>query len=196
MRLRRLEEAAGVVKGLLAAGPFTHIGEHYRVAGLEGLLGAAQEPSPSLLIGEGGRRLLSVAAREADIVVITAPTAPDGSVDPATITAAAMDEKVGGVRDAAGGRLSESEINVYAWFVAIIDDRRREAEEIAAEWAPLVQTLTPAILFDSPHALLGSVEQVAEQLQERRERWGASYVTVRDPAMTTYAPVVARLAGR
>ena len=46
-----------------------------------------------------------------------------------------------------------------------------------------------------PHGLFGSVDEVCEELQRRREAYGISYITVGDAARDAFAPVVAKLAG-
>jgi hypothetical protein len=47
-----------------------------------------------------------------------------------------------------------------------------------------------------PHAFLGTVEEICEDLERRRERWGVSYFVVQGDRMDALAPVVDRLAGR
>ena len=94
-------------KGLFADGPLTFKGEHYQVTELDGRPKPVQRPWPPILVGGGGRRVLGIAAREADIVGING-TLTAGAVDPgalATMSAAAVDEKVAWVREAAGDRL-------------------------------------------------------------------------------------------
>ena len=64
----RLAEAVAVIKGCFADGPFSFAGEHYTITGHDGLPKPVQRPQPPLFIGGGGRRVLTLAAREADIV--------------------------------------------------------------------------------------------------------------------------------
>jgi hypothetical protein len=51
------------------------------------------------------------------------------------------------------------------------------------------------MLAASPFALIGSVAQIADDLRERRERFGFSFVTVSAIDIEAFAPVVAELAG-
>ncbi|HEX3508745.1 MAG TPA: LLM class F420-dependent oxidoreductase, partial [Candidatus Dormibacteraeota bacterium] len=46
-----------------------------------------------------------------------------------------------------------------------------------------------------PHFLIGTVDEVVEDLQQRRERYGISYVIVPGEAAEAFAPVVTRLTG-
>jgi probable F420-dependent oxidoreductase len=195
VRVGRLAEAVRVLKGLFAEGPLTFAGRHYAIAGLDGQPKPLQRPHPPLLIGGGGRRILSLAAREADIVSFVPRALPDGTTDWADGTAASVAEKVAWVREAAGDLLSGAqdqapEINVYVRGVAITADRHGAAERLARQVGVGVDDV-----LDSPFALAGTVEQIAEELRARRERYGISYVVVRDQVMEAFAPVVARLAG-
>ncbi|MBV9326491.1 MAG: LLM class flavin-dependent oxidoreductase [Chloroflexi bacterium] len=70
VRLGRFEEAVQVLKGLWADGPLTFKGEHYAITEYDSQPKPLQRPHPPILIGAGGRRLLSLAAREADTVGI------------------------------------------------------------------------------------------------------------------------------
>jgi hypothetical protein len=95
------------------------------------------------------------------------------------------------VRDAAGDRYDDIELNMLIYVVAISDDR----DETLASMAPFFQT-TPEELAAYPHAWLGSVDEIAEDLIARRERWDVSYLVVQGvDTMRSAAPIVARLAG-
>jgi alkanesulfonate monooxygenase SsuD/methylene tetrahydromethanopterin reductase-like flavin-dependent oxidoreductase (luciferase family) len=136
--------------------------------------------------------VLRIAAREADIVGING-TLTGGAVDAgalASMTATAVEEKVVIVREAAGDRIHDIELNVRVFYVAFTDDRRGASESIA-------QALGVAVpeLLASPFALIGTPAQMAEDLRERRERWGFSYVIVGADDIDAFAPVVAELAG-
>jgi len=43
--------------------------------------------------------------------------------------------------------------------------------------------------------LIGTIEQIIEDLRERRGRWGISYYVIFEPYIDACAPVVAHLAG-
>ncbi len=89
-------------------------------------------------------------------------------------------------------RYSGLEINALVQRVIVTDDRRAAAEELTSRWTQL----TPDEFLQSPYVLIGSVDQMVEDLQARRTRWGISYYVVQEPYLDDFAPVVARLAGR
>ena len=191
VRLARLEEAVRLLKQLLS-GKTTHFaGEFYRVEGLHIPPQPVQQPHPPLIIGGGSRRILSLAAREADIVSITTRALPDGTKDAADMTATATDRKIAWIREAAGERFKQIELNAICMNVEVTPDRRGAAERIAAD-----VSLTADDVLEAPLVLLGTVDEIAETLLERRERYGLSYIVVMDTVMEAFAPVVERLTGR
>ena len=131
-----------------------------------------------------------MAGREADIVGITTRAHADGTKDTADNTADATAQKIAWVREAAGDRFAEIELNVIVSDIAITDDRRSAAERIARQNGTSAEDV-----LASPQILVGTVDQIVEDLRERRERFGFSYIVVTEPNMETLAPVVERLAG-
>ncbi len=190
VRIERLEEAARLLKRLFGEEPVSHVGTHYAVTDLALLPRPVQQPRPPLLIGGGGRKLLSVAAREADIIGLSPRARMDGTLDPTSLTAEATARKIDWVHEAARDRLSDLEINVYVYAVEVTKDRRAAAERLAPAFG-----LPAEEILGSPHALIGPVELMTEQLQEQRERYGISYVVVGDNLIDALAPVIARVAG-
>lgn len=192
VRVDRLAEALTVYKGLFGDGPVDFAGEHYRVTGLEGMPKPHQRPHPPILIGGGGRRVLSLAAREADIVGIN-PKLTSGAVDSSAARNGApevTDEKVRWVKEAAGDRYDDLELNMLVFAVVVTDDRRGTVEMMA----PLFD-LDPDIVEEYPLAWIGSEDEIVESLQRRRDRWDVSYLVVQGEAMEAAAPIVARLTG-
>lgn len=192
VRVTRMEEGIAVLKGCFGAGPFSFKGAHYEITNHDAKPKPVQSPPP-LLIGGGAKRVLSIAAREAQIVGIN-PSIHSGQVDAAAAQDGASDvtdQKLAWVREAAGGRYDDIEINLLQFAAIVTDDRQGTAEMMA----PLFGL--PASELDTyPHACIGSVEQIVESLQARRERWDASYIVFQnDDALDTMAPVVAALAG-
>ena len=195
VRVARMEEAVRIVKGLAAEGPFDFAGEHYRIAGLEGMPKPVQKPHPPLYIGGGGRRLLSFAAQEADIVGFAPKALPEGGLDVPDIKAEAVRRKLRWVREAAAGTARSPELNILIFVFEITDDRRGVAERLVAE----LPGLTAEDLLGSPHVLIGTHEQIAEDLHRRREEYGISYIvlnTVVAEHLERFAPIVALLAGQ
>ena len=192
VRIARLAEALAIVKGLMVEGPLTFAGEHYRITELEGMPKPVQRPHPPIVVGGGGKKVLSLAAREADIVGINANLKGGTSDDPSnapSMNPASTDEKLRWVRDAAGARFDDLEIQAFAGFVHFTDD----SASLAAAMAPAFAA-TPEEVLDSPVGLVGTVEEMIETLERRRERWQMTYHVVND-VMEQLAPVVARLAG-
>ena len=192
VRVRRLVESVDVVRRLLAGETVTHAGEHYR---LDGHRCFPVPPSPvPLLIGGNGTHLLRLAAETADIVGFAGFHQVHGTSDVALshFSAAGLEDRLAVVRAAAGARFDELELNVLVQVVIVSDDRRAEAERLAEQFP----ALTVDDLLDSPFLLLGTHQQMVEQLVERRERFGVSYVAVFEPAHVDLAPVVEQLAGR
>ena len=192
VRVDRFAEGVQIIKGLLGPDPVTVEGEHYRVTNHQGLPKPVQQPHPPILIGGGKERMLRLAAREADIVGIN-PSIDSGQIDSDAARAGradVTDQKLAWVRDEAGDRFDDLEIN-FLNFATIVTDER---DQVAESMAPIFD-LDPKEVTSYPHALIGSADQLTEDLHARRERWSASYVVVQAGSMDAFAPVVAALAG-
>jgi probable F420-dependent oxidoreductase len=192
VRIDRLAESIAVLKGLMADGPFTFSGQHYQVTELDGSPKPPQRPHPPFVIGGGGRRMLSLAAREADIVGINANLrSGEGGEDAAlSLSSDRTDEKIGWVRDAAGERYDQLELQVLTGFVHFTDDRQSMAGAIAPAFGT-----TEEHAFESTALLVGTTQQMIDDLRTWRERWDVSYVVVPQEVAVEFAPVVAELAG-
>jgi probable F420-dependent oxidoreductase len=193
VRVSRLIEAIRLMKQLFTEETVTFSGRYYRVEGLRGLPTPVQRPHPPLLIGAQGRRLLSFAAREADIIGI----APSWSAHPAIAgpnrlpAPEATDLQVAWLREAAGARFEQLELNMAAFPAVVTDDPAARAADVAAR-----SGLEPDEVLASPHVLIGSVDEICDGLEARRARWGVSYWVIPAAQRKKFAPVVERLAGR
>ncbi|HEX9546860.1 MAG TPA: LLM class flavin-dependent oxidoreductase, partial [Acidimicrobiales bacterium] len=187
-------EAVVIIKGLLSGEKVTFAGRHYRVTGHTIHPRPVQRPHPPILIGGNARSLLTLAAREADIIGLTGIIFRRGGLEPdvSGCKANAVDERVQLVRNVAASRFERLELNALVQRVIVTDDRRQAAEEIMKRWTQL----SPEEILQSPYALIGPVDQLVEDLKARRERWGISYYVVHEPYLDAFAPVVARLAGQ
>jgi probable F420-dependent oxidoreductase len=194
VRVDRLAEALQVFKGLFGAAPFTFAGRFYAVTKLDAFPKPVQRPYPPILIGAGGRRMLGIAAREADIIGIQTASLGTGrsAADPSGLLAETIAEKIGWVRHQAGARFDQIELSIVS-SVIVAEDRREAAERLVRErgW----QGLPVERVFEMPSIFIGSVGQIVEEMQKRRERYGISYYVVSDRSLQTAAPIVARLAG-
>jgi probable F420-dependent oxidoreductase len=191
-RVDRLQDAVRLMKQLFQDGPVTHRGKYYEVVGLDGQPKPVQQPHPPLLIGGAGKRMLEFAAREARIIGV-APSLRARSIagaPPLESVHAATDRQLGWIQDAGAGRTDALEINMVAYPVVVTRDREQSAEALAG---PL--GITPSEVLASPHVWIGTLEQIADALAERRERWGVSYWTVPARSMGAVAPLVDRLTG-
>jgi probable F420-dependent oxidoreductase len=193
VRIARLAESIKIMKGLFAPGPFTFHGEHYTVTDLDGMPKPVQQPVP-FFVGGGAPKILALAAREAQIVGINANLrSGDGAAPDAaqSLTPEATDAKLGWVRDAAGTRFDDLELQSLVGFVLVTDDAKAVLEGIAGAFGISVEDARLA-----PPCLVGSEDDIVASLEERRERWQMSYHVIDDNAMDAFAPVVERLTGR
>ncbi len=191
-RISRLGEAVELIKRLMADGPVDFAGEHFQVSGFEGRPKPLQRPHPPLMIGGGGKRVLSLAGREADIVSFNFNNRSGklGLDGPQNSTAECTAQKLEWVKRAAGDRFDAIELEIGAYFTFVGDQGDAMAEGMGGAFG-----LTADEMRAHPHGLFGSVDSICDELQRRRERYGISYVTVGDAQMDDFAPVVARLAG-
>ena len=193
LRIDRMIEGIDVMKGCFAQGEFSYAGKHYTITNYNGTPKPIQAPCPPILIGGGGKRVLTYAAQVADIIGINA-TMSAGAVGPeaiSTMTAEAVDEKVDIVREAVGYRLDHVEMNIRAFMVNITDDATGAISRLAKGIG-----VEEKMVADTPFALMGPPSKLIEDLIARRERWGFSYVIVGGEDIEKFAPVVAALSGK
>ena len=191
VRIDRLEESIRVMKGIWAEAPTTFAGQHYQVTGINGVPKPLQRPHPPLLIGGGKERMLKLAGREADIVGILTSDVSSGTLisDIRERMAAAVHQKIDWIRQGAGDRFDQIELSLIPTII-FTDDRRSHIESLIRQqgWDIMVEAV-----LQMPSMLIGSVEEMAQDLQTRRESYGFSYYVVADDQMEAFAPVVARL---
>ncbi len=189
-RIERLGEAVTIMRGLWGEGPFSFEGKHYQVAEVDGM------PKPvskiPVMIGGGGPKILSLAARQADVVGIN-PKIVGRSINPqsmATTAADTMDEKVAWVRESAGDRFDDLELQLQVFKTTVTD----KPQEVAEQLSP-VFGLPPEVLLAAPFYQIGSIEQITEDLLAIRERWGINYILFQSDGVEPMGPVVAKLSG-
>jgi len=190
LRVQRLEESVKIIKGLFGEGPFTFQGQHYTITDMEGFPKPIQKPRLPIMIAGSRPRMLSLAAREADIVGIEDHQFAERVTGSTTLHAANAAEQVAIVREAAGERFAQLELNVFAARVEVTDDPRRAADALADHFHTTRQRVLGSASF-----LIGTVDSIVETLERRRAELGISYVIVFDRVMDAFAPVVAKLAG-
>ena len=196
VRVSRLEEAITVLKGLFGDGKLTHAGASYTIKEMDGRPKPVQKPHPPILIGGGGKRLLRLAGREAQIVGF-APRIGSGGGAFESCTFEATREKVGWVREAAGARFAELELNTYPSFrpATVTNEPKKVAEDLLARLNERAPTgLTVDELLDSPHVFIGTVDQLVAKFTRLRDELGISNFMIGN-GIDEFAPVVERLAG-
>jgi probable F420-dependent oxidoreductase len=188
-RVTKLEEVIALVKAHFSGEDLDCHGEHVNVAGYAGLPLPAQRPHPPIMVGGGRRRVLSIAAREADIVSLSnVPFTPldEAGRTPQQVAAQRLEH----VREAAGERFTQLEIETSPYFTEITA-RPDDAVARVAAWFDV-----PAEgLLDHPNVLIGTEDDIVDRLLHRREAFGVSYVTVPQSELEHFAPVVSRLTG-
>ncbi|HZO62644.1 MAG TPA: TIGR03621 family F420-dependent LLM class oxidoreductase [Gaiellaceae bacterium] len=192
VRVERLGESVRIIKRLLVGEEVTFHGSHYDLAGHCAYPRPVQRPRPPLLIGGNGRQLLTLAAQEADIVGFTgfSPRRGGTASDFSAFGSEGAAGRIALVRRVAGARFEELELNALVQVVEVTKSPRRAAEEGVRG-----SELTADAVLDSPFALLGSRQAMANALCGWRERLGLSYFVVFEPAMDAFAGVISRLAG-
>jgi alkanesulfonate monooxygenase SsuD/methylene tetrahydromethanopterin reductase-like flavin-dependent oxidoreductase (luciferase family) len=151
-----------------------------------------QKPHPPFVIGGGGRKMLELAAREADTINVNFDLreGKPGRSTAQTGLASLTDEKLRWIREAAGDRFEEIELGVWTLNASVTDDR----DVVAEAFAPLTG-MAAEDLLEVPHFMIGTVDQIVEDLEQRRERYGVSHIVVPGDAADDLAPVVERLTG-
>lgn len=189
-RVDKLIEYVTVLKGLFGAEPLSFTGEYFQIKSLNGTPKPFSGRCPPFFLAGGGKRLLTFAATNADIIGVnpTLPSSEHKAESAANATPASIDEKFDWIRDAAGERFAQLTLHAWLRYAHVTEDARGEAEKLTN----LFRVDAEQVL-KSPVVLMGTVEEIIERLHERRERWGYSYFTVQQPAAREFAAVIERL---
>lgn len=191
VRIERLEESLEILDALFTADSVNFTGNHYRITALPAVPKPVQQPRPPFLVGGGGKRLLSVAARRADIVGIHIRARADGSgQDWSSAVVEDVEQKVAWVREAAGQRFDQLELCQNLFALIVTDEQRTVAGEMTGRFG-----LSADEILASPYFLIGTVDQIVDKLRANRERFGISYIIAPDVFFDALTPIVARLAG-
>ncbi len=193
-RKQRFAEIVTAVKAFMTGEPLEIDGEWVQWSGFSGT--PPRPNCPPIMIGGGSKGILSIAGREADIVSFNYNNRAGALGREGAMSGFAEEtmKKRQWIKDAAGDRFDDIELEVGAYLTIITDHQQATADMIAG-----AMEIDAASLLASPHTLIGSVDYICEELQARRETYGISYVTVLDDGennmVEQFAPVVARLAG-
>lgn len=178
-RVAGLAELVDLLKPLLAGEEVTAAGSRYQFTSAKAGIPTVQRPRPPLLIAGSGRKMLTLAAKEADIIALAVgPVAP----------AAELHERIDWIKQAAGDRFNEIELAFSLMGVLVPG-----APHQPPRWGPDPAELAAA---GSLFVVQGTPDEMSQQLRQRRDTFGASYIVVPEDAMETFAPVVELLAGK
>jgi probable F420-dependent oxidoreductase len=192
VRVAKLAESLEIMRSMWTTGRATLAGEFYTVTEAVGSPQPVTPGGPPIVIGGGSKRILTLAGQYADIVSIV-PSLAAGVMGPDMATGAVIEkyaDRVGWARAAAGDRAGDLEFQCWTAVVQVVPNARELFETMAPVFG-----LTPDQLEAAPIALVGTVEEITETLQKRREELGFSYIVVHEGEMEALAPVIAALAG-
>jgi probable F420-dependent oxidoreductase len=192
VRVARLAESLAIIRAMWRDGSATFSGVYYSVTEAAGTPVPVTPGGPPIVIGGGSRRVLALAGEYADIVSIV-PSLDAGYIGPEVAAEAVVEkyaDRVRWAREAAGERAGDLELQCWTAAVQVVPN----AAEVIASLAPLFN-LTPEQLQAAPLALIGTAEEISEQLRARRAELGFSYIVVHEAEMDSLAPVIAELAG-
>jgi len=195
VRIARLEEALQVITGLWRGELFSFSGCYYEIDRLQSFPTLDDERRPRIVIGGGRPRMLRLAGRFADTVGVLTSAYGTGTMVPRLDerTPDAVREKLGWIREGAGGRFEQIELSMIP-TITLTDDRDAAATSVIEQhgW----DSCSAADVLAMPSMLIGTVDEIIAGLIQRREEYGFSYIVVSDTRMEEFAPVVRALAGR
>ena len=192
-RIQLLRETAEFMRMAYAdEGEVDYHGEFIQSFGYRAVPQPIQRPWPPLMIGGGAPKVLGLAGELADIVSVNFNNS-SGTVGAGSISSSTEEEthkKIEWIKAGAGERFSDIELETATYFISVEGRSEITAESVVARTG-----MELAELKRFPHAAVGSVEEICEELQRRREEYGFSYITVGDAHLDAYLPIVERLVG-
>lgn len=198
IRIDRLREAIHVLKSFFTEESITFAGQHYLLQEMSGLPKPTQSPYPPIHLGGSGKKMLTLAAQEADIIGIIPRMTTGGRAehinevhDDEDASSAMTLQKIAWIHEAAGERFDQLELNIIPMGIEVTEDRQQAIEQAAR-----VLHISERLAAEMPFLLLGSIGQISEQLLRMREEYGFSYIVIWEEYMEALGPVVARLANR
>ena len=186
-RLEMLDEALTVMKLLWSQERTTFAGRHYQLR--DAMLHPKPTRQPSILLGGGGKGLLRVAAKHADVVNIIAEVGANGYIstaEAAKLTDEAFRAKVRFLREEAarhgrdGNAIRISNVAFTTMLTESADHTRSVCEAMAGFFR-----IPPEAVPKTPLALIGSPADVAAEISRRQREWGVSQVvfSAREPSL-------------
>ena len=192
--VQRIDRLADVIEGVKAFRGEGHANVENATISWQDFEGLPKPISkPPIMIGGGSPRVLRLAGREADIVSLNFNNRA-GIIGPDGVQMSTEDEtrkKLGWIREGAGDRFDDLEIEIGAYFTVVMED----PAPVLAGFAQMFG-VGESEMARHPHALIGGVNAICDELERRRELFGISCVTVGADTMDAFAPVVERLGGK
>jgi alkanesulfonate monooxygenase SsuD/methylene tetrahydromethanopterin reductase-like flavin-dependent oxidoreductase (luciferase family) len=130
-RVARFDEYLQVVKAPARRSPFSFSGHYYTLQDYQPL---PHQTPPPILVGGGSPRVLATAGRYADIISIATRATPDSRIDSRNLTLQAVEQKLATIRESAGERFAQIELNMTVRDVQITQDRRAAASDLLNRW--------------------------------------------------------------
>jgi probable F420-dependent oxidoreductase len=165
-RYSRFAEGLSIIKQFFSGETVNFSGAYYTTTELRPVPRPVQLPHPPILIGSTGRRMVTLAAREADIILLFPP----------------IEEKLGWIRDAAGERFPHLEFGQPARGIEITDGPPATGNPASAGLPVDARRMT--------------TQQAVEHFLEQREQYGISYIQVFDGQLENFLPVLSQLRGK
>jgi probable F420-dependent oxidoreductase len=186
-RKRRLAESVEIVRALLDGGTVDHAGEHYDL--VRAHVGRSTQDHLPILVGGNGPSLLAHAGAHADIIGLQGlgRTLADGHRHEVDWRISRLERQLAQIRDGAGDRMGELELNALVQVVQLTDDR----EAALATICERVGGLSMQDAADTPYLLVGTPDEIVLQMMTSNERWGISYFVVRE--LDDFEPVLRAL---
>lgn len=192
-RIARLSEALEIITRLFKEGTATFHGEYYQIEGAVGLPEPFSTGGPPLIVGGGGRKILRLASKYAKIVGIN-PSLAAGVVGAELVESVGPEkflERLDWVKEAAGSRFEEIELQCLTYVAQVVKSGKTWLSEVAPAFGVSVDQAQ-----EIPIVLAGSIGEIIETLESRRERFGLTYWVIHQHEMEAFAPIVAALSGK
>jgi probable F420-dependent oxidoreductase len=192
-RIQLLRETTEfMIQAFAAEGELDYRGEFVQSHGYTAVPATVQRPHPPIMIGGGAPKVLRLAGELADIVSVNFNNSSGvvGAGSIASSTAEETHKKIEWIREGAGDRFDSLELETATYFISVEGRSQITPEAVMTRTGMDLTTLQAF-----PHAAVGSVDQICEELQRRREEYGFSAITVGDAHLDAFLPIVERLAG-
>jgi len=182
VRIQRLDEALHIIRSMWTEEKTTFQGEHFKITDMEKAGDLADGSRPKIIVGGGGRRVLTVAGRHADIVGIhhnlSLKSRRNRRKWLGKISHDEMNRKIEIVKtsaEEAGRDPDEIEFMILDWTVKITDDPEPIIEELVKPWGLTADDIN---VEENPYLLVGSVSELQRKIKSCRDKTSVNYIVV------------------